>query len=150
MNVFIASDEIVFGTYLQIRITLQTNMFIAGAECVFCWGRTLLVLETSMFCTGDEHFSAGDERIENAYLSFSHTCTHIATSDFQTEFVWRWLLLSQVHVLTSEMGAITLRRSKRYLDAQWRLRLHWIGVQGQVELLLTHRCTHSVVQVWPG
>ena len=31
---------------------------------------------------GDEHFSAGDERVENARLSFNHTHTLLATRDF--------------------------------------------------------------------
>ena len=40
---------IVFATYLQIRITLQTNMFIASDERILCWGQTLVVLETNAF-----------------------------------------------------------------------------------------------------
>ena len=68
---------------------------------------------------------------------------------------WRWLLWSQfAELLTFEAGVIALRRSKRYVDAQQCVRLHWTGLQGQVlektvvELLLTHSCTRSVVQVW--
>ena len=85
MNVFIASDEIVFATHLQIRIRLQTSMFIAGDEHVSCWGRTLLVLEMNAFGTrderiraGDEHFSARNEHIANANSSVSdaHTASY--------------------------------------------------------------------------
>ena len=36
-----------------------------------------MALETNTFCAGDEHFSAGDEHVENAWLIFSHT--HIAS-----------------------------------------------------------------------
>ena len=74
-NAFIASDETVSATHLQIRITLPTNMFIASDERVLCWGRALLTLEANPFHTGDEHFSAGDERNENARSSFSHMHT---------------------------------------------------------------------------
>ena len=85
MNVFITSNDIVSATHLQIRITLPTNMFIASDERVLCWGRALLTLEANAFCAGDEHFSAGDQHIENTRSSFSHTHTQLATSDFQAE-----------------------------------------------------------------
>ena len=45
MNLFIASDEIVSATHLQIRIVLQTNMFITRDDRVLCWGQTLFVLK---------------------------------------------------------------------------------------------------------
>ena len=48
-------------------------MFIASDERVLCWGRTLLALERVH--PEDEHFSAGDERVENARSSVSHTHT---------------------------------------------------------------------------
>ena len=97
---FIAS---VFATYLQIRIALQTNMFIANDERVLCWGRTLLALETNAFelemntlaletnalktrarvsatrtqlATHTASYTHSNERIENARLNFSHTHTH--------------------------------------------------------------------------
>ena len=55
-NEFIASDEIVSATHVQIQITLQRNKFIASDESAFCagdehfwrWGRTLVD-------AGDEH-----------------------------------------------------------------------------------------------
>ena len=59
-NSFIASDEIVFATHLQIPITLQTNMFIASNERVLSWGRTLGT-EDERIRAGDEHFRAGDK-----------------------------------------------------------------------------------------
>ena len=80
MNTFIASDEIVSATHLQIRITLPMNRFIASDEHVLCWGRVLLTLEANAFRAGDEYFSAGDERIEKARSSFSHTHTQLAWS----------------------------------------------------------------------
>ena len=40
-------------------------------------------------CTGDEHFSGGDELGENASLSFSQTHVQLATSNFQAEFMLR-------------------------------------------------------------
>ena len=80
MNTFIANNKIVSATHLQIRITLQTNMFIAGDG-------TLLVLEMNAFHAGDEHFSAGDKRVENMCSSFSRT--HLATSNFQAEIMLR-------------------------------------------------------------
>ena len=55
-NVFIASDEIVSATHLQIRITRQTNMFMScfvilatsGTTTTWCaWGRTSAVLYTN-------------------------------------------------------------------------------------------------------
>ena len=81
MNAFVASDEIVSATHLQIRITLPTNMFIVSDERILCWRRTLLMLEANAFHAGDEHFSAGHERIEPARSSFSHT--HTATCSYQ-------------------------------------------------------------------
>ena len=44
---------------------MQKNAFIASDNRVLCWKRTLMILETDEFHTGDERFSAGDERVEN-------------------------------------------------------------------------------------
>ena len=66
----------VSATHLQIRITLQTNMFIVNNERVLCWGRTPLVLEMDTFHAGDEHFSTGDEHVENTRLRFNHKHTY--------------------------------------------------------------------------
>ena len=41
-----------------------------------------------MFCSSDERFSAGEEHMENM-KPHHHTATHVATSDFQTEFLSR-------------------------------------------------------------
>ena len=80
-------------------------MFIASDECVLCWGRTLLALETNVFeleinTLGLEKnalktrapasvthtasythsyrcsYTHSNECIENARLNFSHTHTH--------------------------------------------------------------------------
>ena len=75
-NKFIASDELVPATHLQKVITLQTKMFIASYKCALCWGQTLLVLEMNAFHAGNEHFSAGDEHVENVRLNFSQAQTH--------------------------------------------------------------------------
>ena len=45
-------------------------MFIASNKRV-----TLLELQMNVFYAGDEHFSAGDERIENKHSNL-HTHTH--------------------------------------------------------------------------
>ena len=64
-------------------------------------------------------------------------------------------MIAIVQLLMSEIGAIMMRRSKRYLGTQQRLWLQWIGLQDQVnreihsQLLLTHHCTRLVVWVWP-
>ena len=50
-------------------IVLETNTF--GTE----WGRTLLVMETNAFYIGEEHFSAGNECVENTCLNYGHTNT---------------------------------------------------------------------------
>ena len=46
-----------------------------GLDCVFVGGGNL-VLEMNVVHAGDKYFSAGDERVENACSSFSHTHTH--------------------------------------------------------------------------
>ena len=102
----------------QTRFVLETNIFGAGHESV---------------CAGNEHFSVGDEHVENARLNFSHThcdtasvtsvvwparplekglAGEITTSDFSTE------LMSSS---PPKMCTFTLRRFKSYVDAQWRL-----------------------------
>ena len=71
----------------------------------------VIVLETSVFRAGDEQFSAGDERVENARVwlkycilcvwlkfDFSHTHTQLATSDFQIDLRSRRLLLTSTHL----------------------------------------------------
>ena len=35
-----------------------------------------IVLETNVFCAGDEPSSAGDECVENAHSNFNHAYTH--------------------------------------------------------------------------
>ena len=58
------------------------NVFIASAKLVLCWRRTLLALEANVFHAGDEHFSAGDEHVENVHLKFSHTHTDTHTHTY--------------------------------------------------------------------
>ena len=74
------------------------------------WKRTHFAWGTKAFCTSDEGFSAGGERVENAHSNFTHTQLHVATSDFQTELILRWLLLRSTH-LRKRAVAITLSDS---------------------------------------
>ena len=100
--------------------------------------RTRLSLATNTFYAGDEHFQH-----------------------------WRWTLLAlETNAFELEMNSLDdcyshsylplnrryhIEEIQRYVDAQQRHGLHWIGLQGQVnkenvvELLLTHSCTRSVV-----
>ena len=80
MNVFIASNEIVFAAYLQIRITLQTNMFIASDKSVLCWGQTLLALETNTFKLEMNTLALEMNALKmHARASTTHTQLHVAT-----------------------------------------------------------------------
>ena len=38
-----------------------------------------------MFCDGDEHFSAGDERAKNVFSNFSHIHAQLATSNLNSK-----------------------------------------------------------------
>ena len=78
----IACDKIVSVAYLRVR-------YHTADECILCRTQTLLVLETNAFHAGDEHFSAGNECIENVRSNFSHAHTQLATSDFQTVLMLR-------------------------------------------------------------
>ena len=51
-------------------------MFIPSDERVLRWGGTILALEINAFHAGDEYFSTGDERVENARSNFRYTHTH--------------------------------------------------------------------------
>ena len=73
INTFITSDEIVS----------VTNVFIASNKRILCWRRTLLAMETNVFCAEDKHFSALDECVENACSNFSHIQTHTHTASYQ-------------------------------------------------------------------
>ena len=73
MNRRITSNKIVSATHLQVRITLQINMFFASNKCVLYWRRALLALERNAFYAGDEQFSAGDERVGNVFEFQLHT-----------------------------------------------------------------------------
>ena len=44
---------------------------------LLCWRQTLSALETNVFWAGDEHFSAGDQRVENGIrTSDTHTASY--------------------------------------------------------------------------
>ena len=144
-NAFIDSDEIVFATHLQVRIKLEKNMFIASDERFLCWGRTHLALKMYAFNAGDDTFSAGNESVENARSSFSHTHTHkhthththtqTLTASYQRLPSVIYIKIIAIVTVTCtylQNGSLKLRRSKMYLDAQRRLRLHSIGLQGQL------------------
>ena len=50
------------------------NRFIAIVtdEHVLSWRRIFLAMNTNVFHDEDEHFSTGNEHVENACLNFSH------------------------------------------------------------------------------
>ena len=113
-NVFITVTRQPLLLTLKYNITLKTNMFIASDEGVLCWRQTLLALETNAFHAGDQHFSAGDEQVKNAGSNFSHT--HTASYQQLPNRTYVDMIASHSYSLP-KTGSITLRRSKRYLDA---------------------------------
>ena len=56
-------------------ITMQTNVFLTRNERILRWRQTLFVLDMDVFHAEDEHFSPGDQHIENTLLKFGHTHT---------------------------------------------------------------------------
>ena len=80
------------------------RMCLSLVMSVFCLEPNTLVLETDAFCAGDKHFSAGDERVENECSNFSHTHTQLATSDYQTKLMSRWLLVTATHIWTQVLS----------------------------------------------
>ena len=94
-------------TTFKYDITLQTNIY--RQRNALCDSRTLFALEMN---TSVLETNASKTRVQT---SATHTHTQLAMSNFQTE------LMSSS---PSKTGAIPLRRSKRYLDAQRRLRLY--------------------------
>ena len=70
---------------MKVFIVLETNTFGAGE-------RRRLTGGTNTFCSGVEHFTTGDELVENVCSNLSHnthtaTCTY--TSDFQIGLILR-------------------------------------------------------------
>ena len=70
-----------------------------------CCRRKLLALERNAFSASGERFSAGGERIQSASSNFSPNPppplpihTRLATSDFQTKLISRWLLIARAHL----------------------------------------------------
>ena len=65
--------------------------------CLLWWRRRVLALDT-----GDKQStctcSAGNECTVNGRSYSSHTHTQLATSDFQTDHMLRWLLLAGTHL----------------------------------------------------
>ena len=81
---------------------------------LLCWRQTLLGQWTNLFCTSDEQFSAGDERIQNLSSNFSPP-TH--TSDFKTELASR-LLLTGTHLRKRALGNTLLYSPSSTLHPQ--------------------------------
>ena len=88
-----------------MHFVLQMYSFGAGDECL---------------CAGDEHFSAKDERVENAHSNFTHA--HRASYQRLPNKTYIKTIASHSYS-PLKMGVIMLSRSNRYLDAQQRLSL---------------------------
>ena len=72
-----------------------------------------------MFRSGNERFSAGGERIESMHLKFSHTHTHTASYQRLLNRTYQYVEMIACHNYSPpKMDAITLRKSKRYVEAQ--------------------------------
>ena len=65
--------------------------------CLLCCRWTLWAMETSTFCAGDEHLSTEAKQIENMRSNFKPH-TQLATNDFQTVLMSKWLLLTGTHL----------------------------------------------------
>ena len=103
-NASIASNEIASATHLRIRYHTTDETRLSLATKAFCAGP-----ETNIFGTGDERVSRWRQtRWKRAFELQLHT--QLATSDFQTELLSRWSLVTTTHLQNT--GAIALRRSK--------------------------------------
>ena len=71
-----------------------------------------MVLEINVFHAGDEPFSAGDEQLENAHSTFSHTHTNGYRRLPNKTYV---KVIASHRCSPPMMGTIMLRRPKRYL-----------------------------------
>ena len=96
MNEFIASDEIISATHLQLQITLHMNMFISSNEQALCWRETFLALETNAFGARDEWVELEMNTLRDRY---SHSNLPLKRS-------------------------YPIEEIQRYVNAQQRLRLH--------------------------
>ena len=94
-------------------ISFAETLFSSLCSFSVVFYTTFQIEDESVYCTRDEHFrcggrtrcalvtnalSAGDESVENELSNFSHTYTALATSDFQTELISRWLPLTGTHI----------------------------------------------------
>ena len=133
------------------------------------------MLETNGFRAGNKHFSAKDERVENARSNLSHT--QLATSDFQTDLRLRWLLLTSTHLWKR---AVSRSRTHLWVYATSTWHIYAIAFSARLNGLQVHQVdrendkqtstytwlvlsklvtacnlacmqrTRSVVRVWPG
>ena len=120
------------------------NQLQVEDEHVYCAGdeSTLLGMETNEFRTGDKHFSAGNEHIENTRSNFRHTHSQVATSDLQTDLMSRWLLLMGTHLYTvSNTLRILVLRLLRF-PTQW---FFGHGTYSQAKLGLLNACVTARV-----
>ena len=86
------------------------------------------MLEANTFRAGDEYFSAGDERIEKVHSNFSHTHTdslvytrlQLATTDFQAEFMLRWLYIA-TYLGNGRYHVSGIQKVYSYLPWKWTL-----------------------------
>ena len=65
---------------------------------LLCWRWTLLAWGKNVFCTSEEHFSAGDKCVENAHSCKLQPHTQLTISNLQIEPISRWLLLTGTHL----------------------------------------------------
>ena len=90
---FIASDEMFSATHpkykshcRQIRLSLAMNAYCAGEKHFWCWRWTCFALEMKTLALERNMLK------KHLQTSATHTHTQLATSNFQTEFMLRWLL----------------------------------------------------------
>ena len=139
--------SVLLGRFLnQLPNKRQTHLLIATRQTQLLTSkyeshcrRTCLSLAKNTFVLGTNTLALEMNVLKTcvqAPATHTHTHIHIHTASYQQ-------LSSRIYVEMT--GAITLRRSKRYLGAQQRFKQIEKTI---VELLLTHSCTCSVVWVW--
>ena len=136
------------------HLSLETSAFCTGDEqfsakdeCISHWEQTHFALETSSFDAGDEH-------VENTYFKFQQL--HVATSNFQMEFMLRWLLLTAIYLRNSHCYAVEIQK---YLDTQQASSVvlkHKVGVLRYILILWLRSLIFifgawrtKIMEVWP-
>ena len=112
-NALIASDEIVYATHLQIQChTADEHVYRCSYKHVLCWRWTLSALEINTFRAAHKHVRTHVQT----------SATHTQTASYQQHPNRTYVKMIASHSYSRpKTSAITLQRSKRYLDAQWCL-----------------------------